>query len=169
MLQGDSVMAEEKKSAPPAPRFSDPFSALRAEMDHLFDNFTFGRFPSLPRLTSHTGGEGVVMPSVDVHENDKQIVIEAELPGIEEKDVTVTVQDGVLTVKGEKKFESKEEKKDYHTMERRYGSFMRSMRLPDTADEENITASIDKGVLTVKVAKKPGTTKEQRKIEIKSS
>lgn len=148
-------MAEEKRSAPPAPRFSDPFSALRAEMEQLFDNFSFGRFPSLPSVMAKTNGEGIMMPSVDVHENDKQIVIEAELPGIEEKDVTVTVQDGILTVKGEKKFEKKEEKEDYHTMERRYGSFMRTMRLPDTADEEQISASIDKGVLTVTVAKSP--------------
>lgn len=162
-------MAEEKKSAPPAPRFSDPFSALRAEMEHLFDNFSFGRFPSFPRLTTPLTTEGAMMPSVDVHENDKQIVIEAELPGIEDKDVSVTVQDGLLTVKGEKKFEKKEDKDDYHMMERRYGSFMRSMRLPDTVDEEKISANIDKGVLTVTVAKKPGAEAKERKIEIASS
>lgn len=161
-------MAEEKRSAPPAPRFSDPFSALRAEMEQLFDNFSFGRFPSLPSVMAKSNGEGIMMPSVDVHENDKQIVIEAELPGIEEKDVTVTVQDGILTVKGEKKFEKKEEKEDYHTMERRYGSFMRTMRLPDTADEEQISASIDKGVLTVTVAKKPGSAPKERTINITS-
>jgi HSP20 family protein len=163
-------MAEEKKSTPPAPRFSDPFAALRAEMEHLFDNFSFGRLPSFPRFTTELTTEGTMMPSVDVRENDKEIVIEAELPGIEEKDVSVTVQDGLLTVKGEKKLEKKEEKENYHTMERRYGSFMRSMRLPDTVDEENISAKIDKGVLTVTVAKKPGaeTTKE-RKIDISSS
>ena len=161
-------MAEEKRSAPPAPRFSDPFSALRAEMEQLFDNFSFGRFPSLPSVMAKSNGEGIMMPSVDVHENDKQIVIEAELPGIEEKDVTVTVQDGVLTVKGEKKFEKKEEKEDYHTMERRYGSFMRTMRLPDTADEEKISASIDKGILTVTVAKKPGSAPKERTINITS-
>ena len=137
-------------------------------MEQLFDNFSFGRFPSLPSVMAKSNGEGIMMPSVDVHENDKQIVIEAELPGIEEKDVTVTVQDGVLTVKGEKKFEKKEEKEDYHTMERRYGSFMRTMRLPDTADEEKISASIDKGILTVTVAKKPGSAPKERTINITS-
>lgn len=162
-------MAEEK-SAPPAPRFADPFSALRAEMDRMFDNFSFGRFPSLPSVTAPSASNGGAMaPSVDVRENDKQIVIEAELPGIEEKDVSVTVQDGMLTVKGDKKFEKKEEKENYHMMERRYGSFMRSMRLPDTADEESISAKIDKGVLTVTVAKKPGTEAKERKIEIAAS
>ena len=108
-------------------------------------------------------------PSVDVREDDKQIVIEAELPGIDEKNVSVTLQDGVLTVRGEKKFEKKEEQENYHMMERRYGSFMRSMRLPDTVDEENISAKIDKGVLTVTVAKKPGTEKKERTIEISSN
>lgn len=162
-------MAEEKRSAtPPAPRFADPFAALRAEMDQLFDNFTFGRFPSLSRVYTPGGNGSSMMPSVDVHENDKQIVIEAELPGIEEKDVNVTVHDGVLTVKGEKKFEKDEDKEDYHTMERRYGSFLRTMRLPESADEDNISANIDKGVLTVTVAKKAGAEAKERKIEIKS-
>ncbi|MDH3581224.1 MAG: Hsp20/alpha crystallin family protein [Hyphomicrobiales bacterium] len=161
-------MAEEK-SAPPAPRFTDPFSAMRAEMDRMFDNFSVGRFPSLPSVLASSASNGAMAPSVDVRENDKQIVIEAELPGIEEKDVSVTVHDGLLTVKGEKKFEEKEETENYHMMERRYGSFMRSMRLPDTADDESISAKIDKGVLTVTVAKKPGTEPKERKIEIAAS
>ena len=160
---------ENNKPQPPATRFSDPFSAMRAEMENLFDNFSMGRFPSFPRLTTPLASEGAMLPSVDVHENDKQIVIEAELPGIEEKDVDLSVQDGVLTVKGEKKLERKEDKDECHMMERRYGSFMRSMRLPDTADEESITANIDKGVLTVTVAKKPGEVIKERKIEIASS
>lgn len=161
-------MAEESKSAPPAPRFSDPFAALRAEMDQLFDNFSFGRFPSLSRLAPSLENGGAMVPSIDVHENDKKIVVEAELPGIDEKDITVSVQDGILTVKGEKKFEKKEEKDNYHRMERRYGSFIRSMQLPDAADEDKITADFDKGVLTVTVAKKPGSESKERKISIKS-
>ena len=110
-----------------------------------------------------------MLPSVDLHENEKLIMIEAELPGIEEKDVDLSVQDGVLMVKGEKKFQKKEDKNEYHIMERRYGSFMRSMRLPETADEESITANIDKGVLTITVAKKPGSETMERKIEIGSN
>lgn len=156
-------MADESK--PLAPRFSDPFSALRAEMDRMFDNVGFGRMPS---LAGPSTGERAMMPSIDVRENDSEIIIEAELPGIEDKDVSVTVQDGVLTVKGEKKFEQKEDQENYHMMERRYGSFMRSMRLPDNADEENITGKIDKGILTVTVAKKPGGETAERQVEIKS-
>lgn len=160
---------ENNKPQTPATRFSDPFSAMRAEMESLFNDFSLGGFSTIPRLTTPLTTEGTMLPSVDVHENDKQIVIEAELPGIEEKDVDLSVQDGVLTVIGEKKFEKKEDKDDYHMMERRYGSFMRSMRLPDTADEESIDANIDKGILTVTVAKKPGAENKQRKIEISSS
>lgn len=160
---------EDKSAQPPAPRYSDPFSALRSEMDHLFDNFSFGRFPSFPKLTASAEGNGTISPNIDVRENDKEIVIEAELPGLEEKDVSVTLHDGLLTVKGEKKFEKKEDKDNYHMVERRYGSFTRSMRLPDTADEENVDARIDKGVLTVTVAKKPGTESKERTIKIASS
>ena len=71
-------------------------------------------------------------------------------------------------MKGEKKFEQKEDEDNYHMMERRYGSFMRSMRLPENADEEKISGKIDKGVLTVTVAKKPGGATAERQIEIKS-
>ena len=156
-------MPDESKV--PAPQFADPFSALRAEMDRMFDNFGFGRMPG---LAARSAGERAMMPSVDVRENDTEIVIEAELPGIEDKDVSVSVQDGVLTVKGEKKFEQKEDEDNYHMMERRYGSFMRSMRLPDNADEENITGKIDKGVLTVTVAKMPGRESGEKQIEIKT-
>ncbi len=163
-------MPQDNKTAqPPAPRYTDPFSALRTEMEQLFDNFSFGHFPGFARPAAGLTTQGAMMPNVDVRENDKQIVIEAELPGIEEKDVSVTLHEGLLTVKGEKKFEKKEEKEDYHMLERRYGSFTRSMRLPDTADEDNIDARIDKGVLTVTVAKKPGAQTKERKIEIASS
>lgn len=159
-------MAEEGKSTPPAPRYSDPFSALRSEMDRLFDSFTGSAFPSLGRLTAPWSTEGAILPSVDVHENDKQIVVEAELPGIEEKDISVTLQDGVLTITGEKKFEKKEEKENYHMMERRYGSFRRSMRVPETVDEDKVGAKFDKGVLTVTLPKRPEAVKEERKIKI---
>ncbi|MDA7947373.1 MAG: Hsp20/alpha crystallin family protein [Hyphomicrobiaceae bacterium] len=161
-------MAEDK-GIPPARRYSDPFAALRAEMDQLFDHFSVGRFPSLPRLMEPAGAGGTMVPSIDVHESDKKIVVEAELPGIDEKDVSVTLHDSVLTVKGEKKFEEKKEEQNYHTMERRYGSFTRAVRLPNTADEDNVSADFKKGILTVTVAKKPGSEPKERQIEIKSN
>ena len=123
-----------------AQRYSDPFGALRSEMDRLFDSFM--------------GGE---------------IAVEAELPGLDEKDVSLTIANGVLTIQGEKKLEHEEEKENYHVMERRYGSFQRSLRIPDTVDEKKIEARFDKGVLKVTLPKRAEAASEPRKIEIKKS
>lgn len=163
------MKGDNKRSAPaPAPRYFDPFSLLRTEMEQLFDRFNGPSFPALSGVLPQMD-EGIVMPSMDVRENDKEIVIEAELPGIDEKDVTVTMQNGILTIKGEKKFENEEEKDDYQRIERRYGSFRRSMALPDTVSEDDVAAEFAKGVLTVKLPKKPEAVQEERKIEIASS
>src|SRR5262249_16109042 len=117
-----------------APRYSDPFSALRAEMDSLLDSF-IGGLPAFSGMFGSRGGRGFgVRPHVDVTETDKEIVVEAELPGIDEKDVSLALQDGVLMIRGEKKHEHDEEKENYRMMERRYGSFQRSVQLPDTVD-----------------------------------
>lgn len=161
-------MAQEHKPGQmPAPRFTDPFAVLRAEMEHLFDNFSFGRFPA-PSMRSGMAAEGALLPHIDIHENDNSVMVECELPGIEKKDIDVTLHGGLLTVKGEKKVESREEKDDYHLMERRYGSFRRSIRVPENVDEDDVEAKFDKGVLTIRLAKKPGSTTGERKIKIKS-
>jgi HSP20 family molecular chaperone IbpA len=106
-----------------------------------------------PMLSDRRGPQ--LCPHVDVRETDKEIVVEAELPGIDEKDISLALQDGVLTIRGEKKHEHDEEKENYRVMERRYGSFQRSLRLPDTVDQDKVEASFDNGVLKIKVAKRP--------------
>jgi HSP20 family protein len=152
-----------------APRYSDPFGALRSEMDRLFDSFT-GGLPTFPSMFGPSVARGLaLMPSMDVKETDKEISIEAELPGLDEKDVSLTIQNGVLTIEGAKKFEHDEGKENYHVMERRYGSFQRSLRIPDTVNEDKIEARFDKGVLKVVLPKRPEAASEQRKIEIKKS
>ena len=146
----------------------DMFSAMREEMDQVFQQFErgFPRWPSLFR----SGGEGaIVVPELDVRENTNTITIEAELPGVDEKNVTVTVANGVLTIKGEKKQEKEEKNENYYLSERSYGAFERSLRLPDTIDESKVEAKFDKGVLKVTAAKKPEAVKAERKIEIKKS
>jgi HSP20 family protein len=145
------------------------FGTLRSEMDRLFDNFLGGGLPTFPSL--FTGGLGrgsMLVPNMDVKETDKEIVIEAELPGMEEKDVSLTLQEGVLTVQGEKKIEYDEDKENYHMMERRYGSFQRSLRLPDTVDEDKVEARFENGVLRITLPKRPEAGGAQRKIEIKT-
>lgn len=164
-------MAQEIKKSEtgtaPATRYSDPFSAMRAEMDRVFDSFLgrgFGRTPALYR-----GGEDSLVPSIDVRETEKEFVIEAELPGIEEKDVSLTLTNGVLTLKGEKRSERDEEKDDYHLSERSYGSFQRSFEVSEAIDPEKVKASFDKGVLKVTLPKRPEAARAERKIAIGKS
>jgi HSP20 family protein len=107
------------------------------------------------------------MPSMDLSETDKEIEITAELPGLEEKDIQLNVADNVLTIRGEKKNEREETKKDYHLVERSYGSFTRAVQLPDGVNPDSIKAVMSKGVLKVTVPKPaPAQTK---KIDIKSA
>lgn len=141
----------------------DPFAAMRREMDRLFDEMT--RSFGLP----HTAlGEGVMAPRVDVRETEDAIVVQAELPGVEEGDVEIEFADGVLTLRGEKKQEHEEEEKEkgYYLMERSYGTFLRRIPIPAEVDEEGIRAVFDKGVLTVTLPKKPEA--QPRKIAIKT-
>ena len=113
--------------------------------------------------------ERLTVPELDVRENTNAIIVEAELPGVDEKDVTVTLANGMLTIKGEKKHEKEEKGENYHFTERSFGSFERSVRLPDTIDEAKVEAKFDKGVLKVTAAKKPEAVKAERKIEIKKT
>lgn len=147
----------------------DMFTAMREEMDRVFEQFERG-FPRWPSLFRHgNGGGAIVVPELDVRENTTAITIEAELPGVDEKNVTVTVANGLLTIKGEKKQEKDEKNENYYLAERSYGAFERSLRLPDTVDETKVEAKFDKGVLKVTAAKKPEAVKAERKIEIKKS
>src|SRR5262245_38053856 len=148
-------------------RYRDPFAEMRAEMERVFDTFLgpsfFGRWRS-PATSAEPGGLNT--PSVDVRETDKEFVFEAELPGIEEKDVHLAVRDGILSLRGEKKSERDEKKDTYHLVERSYGSFERSFRLPDSADQDKIMANFDKGVLRIVVPKRANAVRAEKKISI---
>jgi HSP20 family protein len=102
---------------------------------------------------------------MDVSETDKEIEITTELPGLEEKDIQLNMAHNVLTIRGEKKNEREEKEKDYHLVERSYGSFVRSVQLPDGVNADNIKAVMSKGVLKVTVPK-PAPA-QSRKIDIK--
>jgi HSP20 family protein len=110
-----------------------------------------------------------VAPRIDVSETDSEIKIEVEMPGVEEKDVEVVLSNGRLTIKGEKKQEKEEKKKDYHLVERSYGAFARSIGLPFEADPSKVQARFDKGVLTVTVPKPPDVKAKEKKIPISKS
>ena len=148
------------------PRYRDPFQALRNEMDQLFDSFLSGSLSS-PRLLE--GLQETMVPSLDVRENGSSITVEAELPGLNIKDVELTVENGVLSISGERRMEKHEEKENYHLMERRYGRFERAVRLPESVDENKIEAKFDKGILRVVLQKKPEAIRQQKKIAIKAA
>ncbi|MCK6453045.1 MAG: Hsp20/alpha crystallin family protein [Alphaproteobacteria bacterium] len=165
----------EKKEAAPAPREWQPFETLRREIDRLFENFhrtswvsPFGRASfELEPFWRREFSFGAV-PAVDIVEKDKAYEITAELPGMDEKNVEVTFSEGMLTIKGEKQEEKEEKKKDYYLSERRYGSFHRSMRVPEGIDADKIEAGFKKGVLTVTLPKTAEAQKKEKKIAVSS-
>jgi len=145
-----------------------PLGALQRRMNRMFDDF-FGDFGSLSLSPFHgtDGGEGF-FPRMDVAETDKEITINAELAGIDEKDVDITLLDNVLTVRGEKNIHRDEKKECSHLIERSYGTFSRSIVLPVEVQEDKIEASFKNGVLTVRLPKVPVAQAKATKIEIKN-
>ncbi len=111
--------------------------------------------------------EGVWQPQVDIYEDAEAVVIKAELPGMEEKDIEVKIENSTLILKGERKHDQEIQKENYHRIERFYGTFQRSFSLPHTVDQEKIKASCDKGVLTITLPKKEDTKPKQIKVEVK--
>jgi HSP20 family protein len=129
------------------------------DFDRFFEDFE----PSLLRRNA----EKAWAPAVDIFEDEKEIVIKAHLPEVQEKDVDIRVEDGQMTIKGERKFEHEEKKDNYHRVERRYGSFQRTFALPETVDAEHIVAKYDKGVLKVTLPKVEKKAKNARTIPVK--
>jgi len=142
-------------------RSDDPFLSLQRQMNRLFDEaLTYAPAP-------RSGNGATLTPSIDVRETDEAIEIQAELPGVDEKDVHVTLEDNVLTIKGEKKAEKEESKKGYYMSERSYGSFLRSFELPTGIDAGKVSAIFTKGVLKVTLPKPAAAEAKARKIDIK--
>jgi len=167
------VKNEEKK--PPAATEFPPFANLRREIDRLFDDFAWGPAWRMPSTRSLFDAEpfwrGDItwgkVPAVDIADTEKAYEITVELPGLDEKNVEVKFSDGVLTIKGEKKEEKEEKKKDYHVSERRYGSFQRSFTVPDGIDANKIDATFKDGVLAVTLPKTPEAQRKEKQIAIK--
>jgi len=108
------------------------------------------------------------VPAVDIYEDAQKVVLKLEVPGIDEKDLDVRVENHTLTVKGERKFEAEEKEQNFHRIERRYGSFYRAFTLPSTVDTESVAASYNAGVLKLELTKKPEAQPKQIKINIDS-
>jgi HSP20 family protein len=142
------------------------FYDAQSEVDRLFNEMLGG----LGRRGGRQGGQQLTQwaPAVDVLTKDGDLVIRAELPGLKQEDVDITLQNGVLTISGEHKVDEEEERGNYHVRERRYGSFRRSMTLPEGMDESKAHARFEDGVLEVTVE---GAAIEQapKRIEIEGS
>jgi HSP20 family protein len=141
----------------------DPFSTFHREIDRLFDDMFGGE----AGIRSRGDDGGFLTPHMDVSETENEVRVCAELPGVSDKDVEVTLNDDVLTIRGEKKSERKEEKENYHFSERSFGSFQRSIRLPFPADAGKVKANFDNGVLTITLPK--GQEQDRsRRIQVQS-
>jgi HSP20 family protein len=136
--------------------FLEPF---RQEMESVFERFFGEHFPEVGKVAQTWA------PRVDIEETEKEILVKADLPGVDPKDVEITVNEGALILKGEKKEEHEEKKKNFHSVERFVGKFYREIPLPSGTDPENIAAVTSKGVITVTIPKKPEA--QPKKIAVK--
>ncbi len=145
---------------------NDPFLSLHREMNRLFEDVLRGT--ALPAMTGSQGKGGVsniVNAHMDVSETENESRITAELPGVTEQGIEVSLDDDVLTIRGEKRFERKDEKENFRFMERSYGTFQRSLRLPYALNPDQVHASFENGVLTVTVPKS-GQQQRSRRIQV---
>jgi len=135
------------------------FAHMQREIDRMFDCF---RGDTLDEEASRT-----LMPSVDIVERENNFSIKVDLPGVDKKDVKITVQNDVLTIKGEKKQESEKKDESYHRVERCYGSFQRSFTLPASVASDNIDASFDNGVLSINIPKLEEAKPKEIEVKVK--
>jgi HSP20 family protein len=157
-----TLLPWKREERPLARRISDtdPFGLLQRRMNDLFENI-FER--SSPALWS---GAGEFLPQVDVSETDREVLISAELPGIEQKHVEVMLTGNTLTIKGEKKEEKEADQDDFHHSERSYGFFQRDVELPQGISADGAKAKFKNGVLKVTIPKKPEAQSSRNKIQL---
>jgi HSP20 family protein len=137
----------------------DPFReavALQNRVNSIFRDLNEGQ----------EGAAAKFVPAVDIYEDAKKVVLKLEVPGVEEKDLDIRVENNTLTVKGERKFEKEEKEENFHRIERRYGSFYRAFTLPSTVDTEHVQASYNAGVLKVELKKKAEAQPKQIKVNV---
>jgi HSP20 family protein len=137
------------------------FATLQDRLNRLFQN-SFGE--SQDSLTTSS-----FSPAVDVYEDEHTVNLKIEVPGIDEKDLDIRVENNTLTVHGERKFEKEEKEENFRRVERQYGSFTRSFTLPQTVDSENVSANYDKGVLKISLPKKAEAKPKQIKVNVGSA
>lgn len=147
--------------------FRSEMETLHRSIDRLFADAWGGSLQ--PSLLAETWATGKVTPRIDVAEDDKSFHVTVELPGMTDKDVAVTVEDRVLTIRGEKKEEKEKKDKDVFRRERAYGSFRRALELPTTVDSAKIDAKFKDGVLTIELPKTKEAQDRVKQIPVKAA
>ncbi len=150
------------------PAESNPIQALHREINDVFEDFfeSFDRGLRFPALGALRARADAAAFKVDVSETDKEVRVVADLPGMDEKDIDVDLNDNLLTIRGEKKHEREEKEPNYHLMERSYGMFQRVIPLPGGLDESKAKATFKKGVLTVTLPKTADSPSRRKKITV---
>ena len=157
----------EENEHRPYQSFLREMDSLHKEMDRLFENFWNDSGPH--HHARQPGFEGALTPRVDESEDDTAIHIKVELPGMDEKDVDITLANGVLTVRGEKKRDEEEKGKDWYRSERSFGAFRRSLPIPVDVDEGRIEAKFKKGVLYIELPKTEEARSKIKHIPVKAA
>ena len=161
-MANQEVSAERGRHGELSRSFQHPLASLQSEIDRVFGDF----FNTLDMAKLSVFSNGTMVPKADFSESDAGYELAVEMPGVTEKDLDVSVKNGVLTVKGEKKSEREEKKKDYYRAERSYGSYYRAMTLPEDADESKIAARYTDGVLRIAIPKSAEAKTKSQKIAI---
>jgi HSP20 family protein len=179
-VMADAPVEVKRSSSQPAPQGTTPavpdvWQSFRSEMDRLFDRFSgsFG-LPSLRRMfdmgpAMRPSSFSFGVPAIEMSEDEKSYKIAAELPGLDAKDVDLSISGDMLVLKGEKRQESEQKDKNYHFSERAYGSFQRAFELPASVDRDKISADFSKGVLTIEMPKTAEAQRQPKKIEVRQS
>src|SRR6202049_1442857 len=141
------------------------FSVLQDRMNRMNRLFRESYSPEVPEEALTTTSYA---PPVDIYEDEHNITLKLEVPGIDEKDIDVRIENTTLTVQGERKIEKEEKEENFRRVERQYGSFTRSFTLPTTVDPEKVSASYDKGILKISLAKKAEAKPKQIKVNVSS-
>ena len=156
-------LVPSKKSAPAKREERDPFSLFRQEMNRLFDSFFMGADiePFESRL-------GTFNPNINIVEGAKEFKVSAELPGMDDKDIDISLSKDALTISGEKKEEKEDKGKNYYRIESSYGSFSRTIPIPSEIETDKVKAEFKKGVLNITLPKTAKSIKETKKISVKA-
>jgi HSP20 family protein len=152
--------------------YSDPFLEIRQEIDRIFDNAFRGfGFPSIGfgRERNPATQSNWLKPTLDIAASDQEYSISVELPGVDEKEVQLELDNDTLKIKGDKRQEKEKKEKNYYRMERSYGSFQRTLSLPEDADQDKINAVYKKGIMEITIPRKAIPKTEVKQIEIKTS